>query len=231
MASVLKIGTRLDMIVDLCDVSKKIADIGCDHGYVTCELILQNKADMVISTDISSQSLQKSILLAEKLNIGEYISFRESDGFQNITKYDKVNQAVIAGMGGKEIIKILEGKPKRLHKFVLGPQSDVLELRTYLSEHGYKIVVDIMVYEKGKYYNIIKVRRGTTKFKNYLDYYFGKTNLTDNYKVFMAYLQEEKEKIEVFKEKTNGELTKKLRDRENLLNKAIAEVKRNAKKK
>lgn len=229
MASILKLGARLDMIVDLCDACKKVADIGCDHGYVTCELILQNKADMVISADISAPSLQKAIMLAEKLNISEFISFRESDGFQNITKHDKVNQAVIAGMGGKEIIKILENKPKRLHKFVLGPQSDVLELRTYLSEHGYKIVVDIMVYEKGKYYNIIKVRRGSTKFKNYLDYYFGKTNLTDNKKVFMKYLQEEKEKIEEFKQKTNGELTKKLRDRENLLNKAVAEVKRNSK--
>ena len=45
----------------------------------------------------------------------------------------------------------------------------------------------------------------------------------------MKYLQEEKEKIEEFKQKTNGELTKKLRDRENLLNKAVAEVKRNSK--
>lgn len=230
MASILKLGARLDMIVDLCDSCKKVADIGCDHGYITCELILQNKANMVISADISAQSLQKAIMLAEKLNISDFVSFRESDGFQNITKYDKVNQAVIAGMGGKEIIKILEGKPRRLHKFVLGPQSDVLELRTYLAEHGYKIVVDIMVFEKGKYYNIIKVRRGSTKFKNYLDYYFGKTNLTDNNKVFMKYLQEEKEKIEEFKQKTNGELTKKLRDRENLLNKAVAEVKRNSKK-
>ena len=229
MASILKVGARLEMIIDLCDSCKKIADIGCDHGYITCELILQNKANMVISSDISSQSLQKAIMLAEKLNISEFISFRESDGFQNITKHDKVNEAVIAGMGGNEIIKILETKPRRLHKFVLGPQSDVLELRTYLSEHGYKIVVDIMVYEKGKYYNIIKVRRGSTKFKNYLDYYFGKTNLTDNKKVFMQYLQEEKEKIEEFKQKTNGELTKKLRDRENLLNKAVAEVKRNSK--
>lgn len=227
MASVLKIGNRLGMIVDLCDSAKRIADIGSDHGYVTCELILQNKANMVVSTDISSASLQKAIALAEKLNISEYISFRESDGFQNITKYDKITQAVIAGMGGKEIIKILENKPKNLYNFVLQPQSDVLELRTYLSEHGYKIIVDILVFEKGKYYNIIKVKRGSTKFTNYLDYYFGKTNLTDNKTVFTQYLKEELQKIEDFKRKTNGELTQKLMDREALLQKGLAEVRKN----
>ena len=50
MASVLNIGPRLETVVDLCPRAKIIADIGCDHGYVTAELVLQNKSDMVIAT-------------------------------------------------------------------------------------------------------------------------------------------------------------------------------------
>ncbi|MBQ0017338.1 MAG: SAM-dependent methyltransferase, partial [Clostridiales bacterium] len=137
MATILNLDKRLETIVELCDEHGVIADIGCDHGLVMAELILEGKAENVVATEISKECLNKAIVLANKTNILSYVSFRECDGFKQVSKYDKVEQAVIAGMGGQKIIDILEGKPRRLWDFVLEPQSDVYELRQYLHSHRY----------------------------------------------------------------------------------------------
>jgi len=61
MGTLLNLSARLEQIVALCDNVKCIADIGCDHGYVTAELILSNKCSKVIATDISARSLDRQL--------------------------------------------------------------------------------------------------------------------------------------------------------------------------
>ncbi|MGN1208098.1 MAG: tRNA (adenine(22)-N(1))-methyltransferase [Christensenellales bacterium] len=207
MSTLLNLSTRLENIVKLCDNVSTIADIGCDHGYVSAELILSNKCDRVIATDISERSLNKAIRFCDSLNINNYISFRQGDGFGVIYKSDKVKQAVIAGMGGMEIIKILENKKINLTNFVLQPMRDVVKLRQYLIDNHYKILLDYLVFEDGIYYNIIKVTKGRNNLKP-MEIYFGKDNFDWNSEVFKDYLLSEKEKLESLSEKIDG-LTKK----------------------
>jgi len=206
MSTLLNLSARLEKIVDLCDSTSVIADIGCDHGYVGAELILSNRCDRVVATDISVQSLNKAILFCDSLNIKNYVSFREGDGFNVIYKSDKVKQAIIAGMGGMEIIKILEEKKINLKRFVLQPMRDVVKLREYLISHNYKIVTDLLVYDDGIYYNIIKVKKGRSRLKP-MEIYFGKDNFDYNTQVFKDYLYSEREKLTELNEKING-LTK-----------------------
>ena len=206
MSTLLNLSTRLENIVTLCDNVSTIADIGCDHGYVSAELILSNKCDRVVATDISERSLNKAIRFCDSLNINSYISFREGDGFNVIYKSDKVKQAVIAGMGGMEIIKILENKKLKLKNFVLQPMRDVVKLRQYLIDNHYKILYDYLVFEDGIYYNIIKVIKGFNNLKP-MEIYFGKDNFDWNTEVFKNYLLSEKHKLEELNQKLNG-LTK-----------------------
>lgn len=206
MSTLLNLSTRLENIVTLCDNVSTIADIGCDHGYVSAELILSNKCDRVVATDISERSLNKAIRFCDSLNINIYISFREGDGFNVIYKSDKVKQAVIAGMGGMEIIKILENKKINLKNFVLQPMRDVVKLRQYLIDNHYKILYDYLVFEDGIYYNIIKVIKGFNNLKP-MEIYFGKDNFDWNTEVFKNYLLSEKHKLEELNQKLNG-LTK-----------------------
>lgn len=220
MASILNIGERLEAIVDLCPMAKKIADIGCDHGYVTCELILQSKAEMVIASEKSLDCLNKAVTLADSINIMPFISFRQGDGFDAITKYDKLDCAVIAGMGGKEIIKILSKKPKKLFNFVLQPQSDVILLRQYLIQNKFNIVVDKLVKDGDKFYNVIKVTKGKCNLAD-LELYFGKTNFTDNYVVFYEYLTMRQKKLLDFKAEVGG-LGSKLQQELDYVNAAIS---------
>jgi tRNA (adenine22-N1)-methyltransferase len=220
MATVLNIDKRLESIVELCPTVKKIADIGCDHGYVTCELVLEDKAQMVIATEKSAECLNKAVSLADAINITPFISFRQGDGFEPITKYDKINFAIIAGMGGAEIIKILKKKPKRLYDFVLQPMSDVILLRQYLIENKFNIVVDKLVKEGDKFYNVIRVTKGRCKPLADLELYFGKTNFTENYEVFYEYLTKQQKKLMDFKAEIGG-LSNKLQQELDYVNSAI----------
>lgn len=210
MASVLNLSPRLEAVVDLCPKAKIIADIGCDHGLVTAELVLQNKTDMVIATEKSEQCLNKAISLADSINITPFVSFRQGDGFNAITKHDKIKFAVIAGMGGDEIIHILESKPKKLFNFVLQPMKDVPKLREYLITHGFKILVDKLIKEDDKFYTVISVTKGSDRLAE-LEIFFGKTNFTDNYEVFYEYLMLRQKQLADFKSKV-GQLASKLQE-------------------
>ena len=221
MATILKLDKRLETIVDLCDNNKVIADIGCDHGLVTAELILEEKAEKVVASEISRDCLNKAIVLADKINIIEFISFREGDGFSKITKHDKVNQAVIAGMGGETIIDILEKKPRRLFNFVLQPMNKTIELRRYLLSHKYKILVDKLIKVDNKYYDVLKVTRGRQKLTE-LEIYFGLTNFRENYEMLYEYLTEKKAKLDNLKERLHGSLNTQNTEMLNNINEALA---------
>ena len=220
MASVLNIGERLEAIVDLCPTTKRIADIGCDHGYVTAELILEEKADMVIATEKSQDCLNKAILLADSINVTPFVSFRQGDGFEPITKYDKINCAVIAGMGGIEIIKILENRPKKLYNFVLQPMKDAPMLRQYLVNNGFEFVVDKLIKEGDKFYDVMRVTKGHSQLVD-LEIYFGKDNFKENYEVFYEYLTARQKKLMDLKASV-GELRQQLEQELTYINKAIA---------
>ncbi len=204
METVLNLGPRLAKIVEYCDNSKVVADIGCDHGYITAEIVLQNKADMVIASDISPESVNSALKFARSVNILPFISFREGSGFDVITKHDKVETAIIAGMGGNTIISILEGNKQKVKNLILQPMRDEIKLRRYLIENDYKIEEDVIVKDENKFYTVIKAKKGKRKLSE-LELIFGKTNIERSGDDFYRYLQVEKNKIENVKEKI-GEL-------------------------
>ena len=220
MSTLLNIGARLEAIVDLCPNARVIADIGCDHGYVTAELIIQEKADMVVATEKSQECLNKAVLLANSLNISPFVSFILGDGFEALTKHDKVKCAIIAGMGGQEIIKILMNRPKHLYNFVLQPMKDAPMLRNYLVENGFKIVVDKLVKEDDKFYDVILVTKGNCELAD-LEIYFGKTNFTENYEIFYEYLTQRQKKLMDLKANV-GELRAKLEQELRFIEQAIS---------
>lgn len=157
----------------------RVADIGCDHSFVSIYLIQHGIADMVIAMDVNPGPLEtaKSNIMRYGISMSEnsmnnpdndlsgvniadsdigIINIRLSNGFEKIKK-GETDAAVIAGMGGKLVISIIEGADVFVpgYKLILSPQSDVPEVRLYLLEHGFKLMDEDMICEDGKYYNII----------------------------------------------------------------------------
>ena len=68
-------------------------------------------------------------------------------------------------MGGETIISILEGAAwlqSGKHRLLLQPQSRQELLRTWLTEHGFRILREHLVLDKGTIYNILVVEAGSS---------------------------------------------------------------------
>ncbi len=168
-----KLSKRLTVLSDLVD-GKIVADVGCDHGKLVRHLFDEQKIDFAYVSDISQDSLNKAIILLQKYQ-GKFKAIC-CDG---LTKYGdaKIDQCVIAGMGGFEILNIIDKSNVKIPSYVLSPQHDQIELKKYLVSHNFKITFDIIISDKGKFYNIIKCEKSkeTSSYTEF-DLMFGKSN-------------------------------------------------------
>jgi tRNA (adenine22-N1)-methyltransferase len=186
---------RLNEIVKLCGRCKRIADVGCDHGKVLAELAKRKSTQFLIASDISAPSVEKARVLLESMNYKNY-SVRVGNGFSTLTEQDNLDMIVVAGMGGFEIIEILKASPIALTNLVLQPQNNVIKLRQYLNENSFYIVTDKVVNDKGKFYNILKVKKSETKQRlSSCAIKYGKSNISDYNPEFVLMLEEENQKL------------------------------------
>lgn len=93
---------------------------------------------------------------------------------------------IVAGLGGKEIIKILS-KSKLDKKLILQPMTDVVNLRNYLCENGYNILKDELENEGEEFFDFILTEKGNCSLSKE-ELLFGKTNITSHSDCFLKYL-------------------------------------------
>ena len=96
---------RLEVLVSLVPSCKVLADVGCDHGYLSKYALDKNLCDRVIISDISVKSLEKARNLLKPY--GDKVKSYVCDGLKSYE--GQADFAVIAGMGGEEICLILKG--------------------------------------------------------------------------------------------------------------------------
>lgn len=136
----------------------RVADIGCDHGYLGIYLLTRGIAESVIASDINEGPLQSAMRNARKFGVGKDISFYLSDGARNIPR--DFDTLVCAGMGGDTMISILEGAPwlkSTQYRLILQCQSKTPMLRRYLSHHGWRITEEAVLRDGKFLYTIMEV--------------------------------------------------------------------------
>lgn len=134
------ISPRLLACSDYITPGDRVADIGCDHGYLGIYLLTHEIASKVYAADINPQPLASAVRNAEKFQVQSNISFYLSNGAKNIPH--DFDTLVCAGMGGDTIVSILEGASwlsSGSYRLVLQCQSKTHMLRKYLSENGWSI--------------------------------------------------------------------------------------------
>ncbi|MDE5616477.1 MAG: class I SAM-dependent methyltransferase [Clostridia bacterium] len=192
MIASLKLDGRLRAVVDNIQ-GRVIADIGCEHGKVAVCALAENRAEKAIACDISSQSLAKAVALAKKCGI-DNIEFRCGDGFEPIAD-GEADCAVIAGMGGKEIMSILSNMPAGIERLILVAHKNTIELREFLSAGSLYVEKDFIVGQGGKFYSVIVAASsdGRDCRLSEEELYLGK-NCVDN-PDFVSYLEELRQKF------------------------------------
>ena len=136
----LPLSTRLLACAGFVNKGDRVADIGCDHGYLSIHLLTQGIARSCIASDVAKGPLQSARDNARKFGVSENITFHLSDGVQSIPR--DFDTLVCAGMGGDTMIHILESAPwlrDEKYRLILQCQSKRPELRKWLYENGFAI--------------------------------------------------------------------------------------------
>ena len=157
-----KLPPRLNDIAKLIEPCILFADVGCDHGFMSLYVLENWKANRVLCIDISLKCLEKTIKLLKKNKADNLAIFYNCDGLKNIKQIP--DEVLIAGMGGIEIINILEDYAKvrdlnTIETLIIQPMRDDYAVRKWLTTNGFRIVVDYVMRDK-KLYHIIKAKRG-----------------------------------------------------------------------
>ena len=136
----------------------RVADIGCDHGYLSIYLLKNGIASSVISSDINEQPLQSAVINAEKFGVRDKISFFLSDGVRNIPR--DFDTLVCAGMGADTMVSILSSAPwlkDKQYRLILQCQSKTPMLRAYLSDNGWRITEETVLRDGRFLYTVMEV--------------------------------------------------------------------------
>ncbi len=153
---------RMQAVAGLVEPCNCMADIGCDHGYVSMELIRRGVCRKVIAMDVNAGPLHQAKSNIRDYEMEEYIETRLSDGADALHP-GEADGIICAGMGGRLTIAILmKGMAliQDMKQLILQPQSEIDEVRGFLREAGFIIDKEDMVCEDGKYYPMMHVIPG-----------------------------------------------------------------------
>ena len=153
----LPISDRLLACCNFVANGDRVADIGCDHGYLAIHLLQTGRVRSVIAADINEGPLLSAVRNAEKYGVRDKIEFYLSDGARKIPR--DFDTMVCAGMGADTIVSILEGAPwlrDQKYRLILQCQSKTPMLRRYLSETGFRIYEEAVLRDGRFLYTVME---------------------------------------------------------------------------
>ncbi len=143
--------TRIEAISSYITEEEKVIDVGCDQALLS--KLLAKRGIYSIATDIKKSiidSASKNLTKEEK----KYITFRVGDGI-TLKEEETDYTLVMSGMGSYLMIDILKKNNKYFDKIITISNNNHFYLRENMSLMGYKIKLEEIIYDKGKFYNLI----------------------------------------------------------------------------
>jgi len=158
MAKKVALSIRLAAIAAMVPRGARVVDIGADHALIPIYLRQTGIVNFAIAVDVNAGPLEAARGNIRSYDLTESIDVRMSDGFAEINS-DEVDAAVIAGMGGVQIIKILDAGAlvvDKLKYLILQPQDSAGILREWLADNNWEIVDERLIEDNEIVYEIIK---------------------------------------------------------------------------
>ena len=154
----LPISERLLACCNFVCKGDRVADIGCDHGYLGIHLLTGCIASHMIEADVAPGPLESARRNAKKYGVETAMTFCLSDGVQNVPH--DFDTLVCAGMGAETMISILSAAPwlrDPKYRLILQCQTKTHLLRRYLSENGWCITEESAVRDGKFIYTAMEV--------------------------------------------------------------------------
>lgn len=157
----LELPPRLGLLAGWVRPGAKVADVGTDHALLPVWLSLYGGVSSAIASDLREGPLKRARETGRTYG-ADKVDFRLCSGLSGI-RPEEADTIVIAGMGGENIAAILSAAPwtaDGAHTLLLQPQSRAEDLRLFLSEHGYRIVREALVWDRGRLYPCMEAAAG-----------------------------------------------------------------------
>ncbi|NLG02455.1 MAG: SAM-dependent methyltransferase [Clostridia bacterium] len=217
----MELSERLLSIANMVTPSSVVADVGCDHAFVSIYLVEHEIIPRAIAMDIGVGPLERAKEHVEAAGLTDLIETRLSDGVEAL-KPNEADCVLIAGMGGPLMQHILkEGALilKDVRELILQPQSEVCQFRHFLQEQGYHILSESMVYEDGKFYPMMKVIHGQMDYQKEVEFQYGRILLQEENPVLNLFLKKERQTLrELLNELDHKEQTERIMIRKSEIN-------------
>ena len=151
---------RLSAAADLFPACAYGADIGADHGRLSCYLLVNQRCARMCVADLSADSLEKAKELLKLHHLQDRADFCVGDGLEALTS--PAQAVAILGMGGRTLSGILERGKDRLHGacLILSAHTEGDLVRGTLCRIGYRIERETIVRAAGRYYTVMRAGPG-----------------------------------------------------------------------
>ena len=176
----------------------RVADIGCDHGYLSIHLLTSGIAKSCIASDVNEGPLQSAMRNGRKYGVVNKMEFCLSDGVRDIPR--DFDSMVCAGMGADTMMHILSDAPwlkDPKYRLILQCQSKRPELRQWLYDEGYRINRETLAKDGKFVYTIMEVvfdpGHGITPAETYIT----RQLLEDNHPLLPEYYERVKHGMEL----------------------------------
>lgn len=194
------LSVRLQMNADMVPRGCRLADIGCDHGYVSIYLAENNLCDKILAMDVGEGPLAAARKNVKDAGLSDRVECRLSDGLKGM-EAGEADTLLIAGMGGMLACRILEQGYDVLDgikTLILQPQSDFREVREKIALLGFVIEEECCCNDGGKWYLAMRASRGEQPqvIRTEEEYRYGWILQRKNDVVYYSYLMREREKMQ-----------------------------------
>lgn len=148
---------RLALAAQLAAGGTVIADVGCDHAYLSIYLALQDPACRLLASDLREGPLQRAKENITAAGLTDRISLSLADGLRAVPE-NGADTVVICGMGGEVMCEILTAAPwLKPHgaRLVLQPMTRAEVLRPWLQRNGWRIEKECFAREGHRLYTVL----------------------------------------------------------------------------
>lgn len=201
-----KLSNRLKIIADRISEGAFFADIGSDHAYLPCYVCLKNKRARAIAGEVAKGPFERALQTVKENGLIDRIDVRLGDGLQVIKQNERMDEIVIAGMGGGLISSILQQGSKKLsdtNKIFAQPNTNAKKVRETLLSLDFTLIEEFIIEENNQFYEILIAEncRSSTYDTPYLadqfdkQLYFGPYLLKNRPETFIKKWEYEREKL------------------------------------
>ena len=151
---------RLSRAAALFPACEYGADIGADHGRLSCYLLESGKCERMCVADISAESLKKARELLSLHRVSHRADFAVGDGLSVLNK--KADAIAVLGMGGRTLRGILLSGREKLQgaQLILSAHTEMELVREALIELHYKIIAEQIAFAAGRFYVVLSAAPG-----------------------------------------------------------------------